>query len=109
MCARYGNYLKSKYMQVSHHGLAINATGNLYIRRNNSTKELYGLIAPETVFWPAPEYHIYGRADDESTPDINEKVPSRLSCEVNKYLADTFNPTIINASSSAADRTITVK
>ncbi len=90
---RYGSYIESKYMQVSHHGLAIDAARNLYIRRNNSTKEFYSLINPEIALWPSS----------------SEKVTERMGCEVNTHLVNTIGATVINASSDKADRTITVK
>jgi beta-lactamase superfamily II metal-dependent hydrolase len=106
ICARYGSYIESKYVQISHHGHAINPAGS-YIRRNNSTREFYDLVKPEIAFWPAPKHHVYG-GDDTATDEVENR-PSRSEVGVNAYLIETYGPTIINASSSAADRTITVK
>ena len=56
--ARYGNYIQSKYLQVSHHGHVIkfsslNNNGEArYSRRNNCVKEFYDLADPDVAFWP---------------------------------------------------------
>ena len=56
--ANYGNYIASKYLQVSHHGHVIkfsslNNNGEArYSRRNNCVKEFYDLADPDVAFWP---------------------------------------------------------
>lgn len=40
MCSRYGNYLKSDIVQVSHHGY------------DGGTQEIYRLLDPDTCLWP---------------------------------------------------------
>ena len=44
LAKKYGNYLKSDYLQVPHHGA-----------RGGGTVEAYRLIAPDELFWPAGE------------------------------------------------------
>ena len=93
MSARYGSYLSSKYVQASHHGLAIGANANLYFRRNNATIELYELADPDIVFWTTSA----------------AKFEERSVREVNNYLINTLKPQNITASDDISTRTIYVK
>ena len=47
MCRRYGSYMKSDYVQASHHGLSKPTP-----RAHNATKEIYDAISPEYAFMP---------------------------------------------------------
>ncbi len=47
ICDRYGSYLKSDILQVTHHGHNRNS-----YRARNGTKEFYKLCDPSTVLWP---------------------------------------------------------
>lgn len=47
MCRRYGTYMKSDYVQASHHGLSKPTP-----RAHNATKEIYDTISPEYAFMP---------------------------------------------------------
>lgn len=49
ICDRYGSYIKSDMVQVSHHGIQ---TDTDQPRRHNSTREIYKLINPKIAFWP---------------------------------------------------------
>jgi len=111
MCARYGEYLEAKYVQVSHHGIAISVESGIYVRRNNSTKELYKLINPEFAFWTTSDLifngHTYVLTTD--TGETTHTYKGRATYEVNDYLINTLNVQNILASDSATARTIYFK
>ena len=49
ICARYGNYLTSDFVQMAHHGI-YHPTNP---RSQNATKEIYSLISPDYALWPS--------------------------------------------------------
>lgn len=65
MCARYKNYMKSDYVQMSHHGLSYDSP-----RARNATKEIYGFIRPDYALLPCSE----------------ERYSDRINYDVNAYL-----------------------
>lgn len=70
MCARYGETLKSDYVQISHHGIGKTNPNAYEPRRENSTQEIYRLIAPDYAFLPCS----------------SAKKDERMAFTVNKYL-----------------------
>lgn len=67
LAKKYGNYLKSDYLQVPHHGA-----------RGGGTVEAYRLIAPDELFWPAGE-------------NLFQYVRYTENIEPCKYLTDTVS------------------
>ena len=66
MCARYGDFLKSDYVQMSHHGLSKPTP-----RAHNATIEIYDMIDADVAFMPCSI----------------ERSQVRLEYEVNAHLA----------------------
>lgn len=75
MCARYGETLKSDYVQISHHGIGVTREGEYQPRRQNSTKEIYRLIAPDYAFLPCSAR----RQDERMAFDVNRFLASYLT------------------------------
>ncbi len=105
ICARYGSSIASKYLQVSHHGFAIDPANNLYCRRNNSTIEFHTLVDPDVAFWPTT--NILSKYDMalNRTQSAYERV---TGLEVNVHLLSIVDQNII-ASDALESRTIKVK
>ena len=63
MCARYGDYLKSDFVQVSHHGLNDDRP-----EAQNGTEEIYALINPSYALWPSGDdrYEKYKTAPENA-------------------------------------------
>ena len=78
MCYRYGDYMKSDFVQVSHHGLSALPTG-ANCRRHCATVEIYEFINPDIALWPTSE----------------EKVKERSVLEVNDYLISIVDEVVI--------------
>lgn len=78
MCARYGDYMKCDFVQVSHHGLSVLPTG-ANCRRHCATVEIYELIDPNIALWPASA----------------EKAKERSVLEVNDYLISIVDEVVI--------------
>ena len=76
--SRYGEYLKSDFVQVGHHGIAP-IPGAENCRRHDATIEIYGYIAADIALWPTSE----------------AKVEERIVLEVNRYLASTVQEIVI--------------
>ena len=105
LCARYGSALKAKYLQVSHHGFAIDPASNLYCRRDNATMEFYSLISPTVAFWPTTN------VVTQTDIDLNNGVSAfdRIKdIEANAYLR-TLVTTNILASDTSETRTVKIK
>ena len=78
MCYRYGDYMKSDFVQMSHHGLTPLPTGT-NCRRHCATVEIYELIDPSVALWPASV----------------EKAKERSPLEVNDYLLSIVDQVVI--------------
>lgn len=60
MCARYGSWLKSEYVQMAHHGIADERP-----HAQNATKEIYELIAPTYALLPCSKGQMAGKLANE--------------------------------------------
>jgi hypothetical protein len=74
MCARYGDFLKSDIVQMSHHGLSRNTP-----RAHNGTIEIYDTIGADIAFMPCSV----------------ERSGVRLEYEVNAHLASTVKRLVV--------------
>ncbi len=68
----YGNYLKSDYMQVTHHGLL---GGNI---------DLYQLIDSDVCFWPTPDIRFNGKLSGQRF----QWCLGEGGCDYNAYIRD---------------------
>ena len=75
---RYGNHIKSDYVQVSHHGFVPGLTG-MNCRRHGGTVEIYSLIDADIALWPTSE----------------AKVSERIELGANAYLASIVDEIVI--------------
>ena len=66
MCDRYGDYLRSEYVQTAHHGIS-----DTRPRAQNATKEIYALIQPSYALMPCSA----------------KQLPNYMATELNTYLA----------------------
>ncbi len=85
MSDRYGTYLKSDFVQVSHHGLNDDRP-----EAQNGTEEIYGLINPAYALWPSGNK----RFNQYKTAPENAYLLTQLSVK-KVFVAGTTNTTLI--------------
>ncbi len=79
MCDRYGSFLKSDIVQVSHHGY------------DGGTIELYGLLKPETCLWPSPmkDYEKFTNGSTNGYMGVNTYIFNTLKVQTNIFAEPT--------------------
>lgn len=80
MCADFGDYLKSTFVQVSHHGS----------EKYSATTEFYRYVSPTYVLFPGSQ----SRYRDVSKTEVNSLI-IRLAGSKNVFVADNGNKTFV--------------
>lgn len=69
MCRRYGDHMRSDYVQASHHGLSKPTP-----RAHNATKQIYDAISPEYAFMPCSASRYAVRREYEVNAHLEKMV-----------------------------------